>query len=691
MPITPGTSITSFPIPTADAATNAPEIIAAIGAETPAGAQAKADAAQAAAIAATIAPGSVSSFGIFVPKTKIISAANAGAALNANPLTGGGTDDYAVLQAILDSAPEVGSIELHIEGSFLISATLRISSNTTIIMPDGYGPYLANGVNEAIWMNKNWTRAEPGDIVRPDKNITIVGGFWNGNNLNQTHNSESVPSHFCTGAYFSGVENLTLEKFELRNARSFGVEVANANNVRIRNARIKWTQSAPVGGLDYYARVNEDGIHFNGPLENVLIENIYHNGGDDAVALNIDEIRSFPEIDRLPHSYGPGSDITVRNLVMDGSSQGVRIISMDDSVQRILVDGIHGTFEAYAFRLDNLLSTSGNFADITVRNIDAKPIAGGNPHYGQSNDAAIGGGGLWNVVSLMGQGGNISISNVSASDLEDARPAIYMGPNLNLDHLTLDNIVSDATPANPADQLHETYGPLVRHASSILTSVGGDFLTQPMWQKAVAAYNFDEASGAARVDATGYGATLADHNTVVTAPSPFGRAVSLNGINQYLSGAVGIGAEFTVAGWFQVTDHTAARPLAGQWPGAPNLGWLMFVTTGGKVKYNTSTGSGITRAVESTSSIVDGTWFFASIRVKDQRLVGRLNLEDYGWGGGYIGSLNLTANMVVGAVPADGSWLLGSAARLQVWNRCLAIHEMDAIYNAGEGRFYPES
>ena len=63
--------------------------------------------------------------------TKTIYASQAGARLDGNVGTGGGTDDTTALQKALDLAPECGGVHLVMDGAALVTS-LRVHSNTTI-------------------------------------------------------------------------------------------------------------------------------------------------------------------------------------------------------------------------------------------------------------------------------------------------------------------------------------------------------------------------------------------------------------------------------------------------------------------------------------------------------------------------------------------------------------------------------
>ena len=75
------------------------------------------------------------------------------ARLNSNVIDGGGDDDTAVLQAILDMAPVWGSLYLILDGAALVSG-LQVHSNTTIeCLNQSCGFFLKSGSNRSILEN----------------------------------------------------------------------------------------------------------------------------------------------------------------------------------------------------------------------------------------------------------------------------------------------------------------------------------------------------------------------------------------------------------------------------------------------------------------------------------------------------------------------------------------------------------
>ena len=65
------------------------------------------------------------------PDARIVIASEAGAKLDSDVTKGGGTDNTALIQGILDRAPQLGSLKLVVDGAILVTG-LKVHSNTTI-------------------------------------------------------------------------------------------------------------------------------------------------------------------------------------------------------------------------------------------------------------------------------------------------------------------------------------------------------------------------------------------------------------------------------------------------------------------------------------------------------------------------------------------------------------------------------
>ena len=159
----------------------------------------------------------------------IFYASECGAKLDSNVYTGGGTDDTAAIQRILDKASELGSVHLIIDGAALVTG-LKIHSNTTIECKNqSYGFFLKDYSNCPILINAN-----PDTERIVDRNITILGGTYNENNQKQDgcrskkdnklesalkkYKTSSVGKMVMTMQFF-GVENMLIRDVTLKDHR----------------------------------------------------------------------------------------------------------------------------------------------------------------------------------------------------------------------------------------------------------------------------------------------------------------------------------------------------------------------------------------------------------------------------------------------------------------------------------------
>jgi hypothetical protein len=234
----------------------------------------------------------------------VIYASAAGCALNTNLLNGGGTDDSVILNAILATAPTLTALELIIDGPALINSPLRIFSNTTITFLPGAGLFCGQGTNGPALANAHWVSSfnngspiyDGSTIV--DKNITIRGpGFINGNRGNGTtgnctsgnfRSSAANPNNIPVGMLISnlmffGVRYLNVSDITSYTSPCYQSWYANCFTVRIQNFI---AIDPEVTGSNPEVFNNSDGMHFNGPVDDLEIIGCFLQAGDDGIALN---------------------------------------------------------------------------------------------------------------------------------------------------------------------------------------------------------------------------------------------------------------------------------------------------------------------------------------------------------------------------------------------------------------------
>lgn len=287
--------------------------------------------------------------------------------LDSNVITGGGTDDTAALQAVLDTARLTGGIRLIMDGAALVSG-LRLHSGTTIeCLNADCGFFQIPQSNCAIVTNADWDR----QALRT-RNITLIGGTYNQNCLHQEHHtalppkdsvSETVGAHWTFGLEFYGVENLVLRDLRIVDFRTFAVTIGCFRNVTIEKV---W--------LDLPNRMhaqNQDGFHFWGPGQFLTVRDVGGKVGDDFMNIGPDE-------EDLQSSI---TDVLVDGVFLDDADQAIRLLSRGSGLlDRCTIRNVQGTYRSYGFYINSWFpgDTAGNFGDIFLENIHLTHTA---PNY----------------------------------------------------------------------------------------------------------------------------------------------------------------------------------------------------------------------------------------------------------------------------------------------------------------------
>ena len=245
------------------------------------------------------------------------------AALDSNIDSGGGTDDTAALQAVLDLANTIEnkSIELVMDGIASVS-TLRVWRNTTIRCLPNCGFFQAAG--------SNWHLLTTGYVLPTEPshdNISLIGGVYNCNGNNQAkwendHDPESDPWGWVFGLWIGWFKNFTMRDVIVRNAKTFSISLMQGDGVVIENCASLWDD-----GGDGDAGRNRDGIHLWGPLSNIRVKGYVSNGDDDVLALNTDEntyASDWPTAQPRRGTGGVLSNLVFEDIEFRNSTNGIR-------------------------------------------------------------------------------------------------------------------------------------------------------------------------------------------------------------------------------------------------------------------------------------------------------------------------------------------------------------------------------
>lgn len=294
------------------------------------------------------------------------------AKLDSNVRTGGGTDDTAALQAVLNRANTEGGIHLIMDGAALVSQ-LVVYSNTTIeCLTQDCGFFQKEQSNCAILTNAHWDRKN----IR-DRNITLIGGTYNQDCLHQMHNVPlSTPgitvctpedfnqdSHWTFAIELYGVENVCLRDMLILDFRTFCVTVASFRRVTLERV---W--------VDLPHRMhaqNQDGFHFWGPGQFLTVRDCGGKVGDDFMNIGPDEADKVSSI----------TDVLVDGIFLDDADQAIRLLSCGTGLlDRVTIRNVQGTYRSFGFYINAWEPdvTAGNFGDIFIENIHLTHTA---PNY----------------------------------------------------------------------------------------------------------------------------------------------------------------------------------------------------------------------------------------------------------------------------------------------------------------------
>ncbi|MBQ7336899.1 MAG: hypothetical protein IJW40_00430 [Clostridia bacterium] len=285
------------------------------------------------------------------------------AALDSDVRTGGGTDDTAALQAVLDRAKTEGGIRLIMDGAALISQ-LVVYSNTTIeCLNQDCGFFQKEQSNRAIITNAHWDRHGI-----QDRNITLKGGTYNQDCLRQMHDvpydfgtlsfvnpEDFAGNHWVFAIEFYGVENVLLQDLLILDFRTFCVTIGNFRRVTLERV---W--------VDLPNRMhaqNQDGFHFWGPGQFLTIRDCGGKVGDDFMNIGPDEGDRVSSI----------TDVLVDGIFLDDADQAIRILSRGSGlIDRCTIRNVQGSYRSFGFYINSWFPdvTAGNFGDIFIENVN---------------------------------------------------------------------------------------------------------------------------------------------------------------------------------------------------------------------------------------------------------------------------------------------------------------------------------
>jgi Glycosyl hydrolases family 28 len=307
---------------------------------------------------------------------------------------GDATDDGPKINAALAGASATNPITLIIDGSAMISGLFLPASGYWSIagLGCGTGFFIKSGTNNDGIHNGSpnaVTVNDPGPPAPARGSSVSLSNFTLNGNKGNGHSGDST-----TGAsqgildrvwYFSinlmNLNNILIENLVIVNSPAYHIRLSNVGNVTIS------------GCVMQTSGVNTDGIHLDGPANDISISYCSFQTGDDSIALN------------CPEGYsGDISRVTVTNCTFNSFSL-MRLYTTEGGPNKFNIDTVslsncNGTLTEGAFLIGlangsnpdsvtgltitdcnitapTVLSMAENFGTITVNNVTFTPSEAG--------------------------------------------------------------------------------------------------------------------------------------------------------------------------------------------------------------------------------------------------------------------------------------------------------------------------
>ena len=364
-------------------------------------------------------------------------------------------DDTPALQALLDSGNRYVEFPMPAV-CYAISRPLQIHSGQELSLPRYCHIRLLPDSNCAMLENK--------DPQAGDSHITVRGGIWDLNNLQQGKN----PIHFGNPDVFMGyskmyrgivfdffhVKHLNLSDFTIKDPVTFGVVLNRVSYFTVENVEFDYNYGNPWA-------VNMDGIHLSGECSHGVIRNLKGACYDDMVALNADE--------DVP---GAICDILIDGLFAENSHSAVRLLSADYPVKNVTIRHVFGTFYQYCIGITKYYEgENGYFDGIVLDGIFASK-AERLPVYGKDGTFVYPL--IWVQEGLKVK--NLCIRNVHRQEAVTAVETIGIVKGASIDVLSISHIFQ-SSPAHLSFPLLHNQGEVKQCHKDMLCSECGELET----------------------------------------------------------------------------------------------------------------------------------------------------------------------------------------------------------------------
>lgn len=222
---------------------------------------------------------------------------------------------------------------------------------------------------------------------------------------------------------FCRVKNLTVKNLTLKNPVCYGVEIGFVKDFVFNEITFDYA----LGNPKYW---NMDGIHVEGGCDNGDIRNLHGACHDDLVAITANDLL-----------HGPINNIVVDGIYAEHCHSAVRLLSLGDVVNNIVIKNVFGSYYTYCISLTKYhheTSEHGKMNNIFIENVCAcasegtKDVEGGHYPF------------IWVEHGLDVE--NLVINRVARHEKTYTTPTIKIDNDVNIDGLhVFDVLVKDHT------------------------------------------------------------------------------------------------------------------------------------------------------------------------------------------------------------------------------------------------------
>ena len=310
--------------------------------------------------------------------------------------------------------------------NYIIKNTIEIDNNNSITLDNN--TVLKNAsLSNMIRKKENIDRLQ---------NIKLSGGIYNYDNQTAGGNNlHTIFIHKC--------DDLLIEKLQVLNSSKYAFLLADINRGTIK---------------DITLNTSSDGIHFQPPLKNILVENIKGTSHDDMIAITIGDFDAYNT------SAGDVEDIVIRNIQPNNSLTALKLCGQNGyKFKNVLMEQVYGNtrHEGFYLRSDGPILNDFTAEKIVLRDINVKTGGDNYPlvklwvdtqmnidtlilenikHDGYLFD--IRGAGNWSIKIK-----NLHLKNIDLSMSSNENILKYfgfIGVNVTIENLYIDNVNIDS-------------------------------------------------------------------------------------------------------------------------------------------------------------------------------------------------------------------------------------------------------